>query len=115
MSSEPSTSNAGASDDAVANRPLTYFDITLGGQPIGRVVFRLYNDLVPKTAENFRMSYVLLGVKGRADRVALLRTLIIFDRAALATMARMPMHRRERDRQLGQTAVISGKHIPPCH
>lgn len=35
-------------------RPLTYFDITIGGNPVGRIVFSLYSDLVPKTAENFR-------------------------------------------------------------
>lgn len=39
-----------------SERPLVYFDITIGGRPIGRVVFSLYNDEVPKTAENFRMS-----------------------------------------------------------
>jgi len=37
-----------------SDRPITYFDISIGGQPIGRVIFSLYNDLVPKTAENFR-------------------------------------------------------------
>ena len=36
-------------------RAITYFDINYGGKPIGRIVFSLYNDLVPKTAENFRM------------------------------------------------------------
>lgn len=36
------------------SRPLTFFDITIGEKPIGRVVFSLYNDLVPKTADNFR-------------------------------------------------------------
>jgi peptidyl-prolyl isomerase D len=35
-------------------RPITYFDISIAGKPAGRVVFSLYNDLVPKTAENFR-------------------------------------------------------------
>jgi len=30
------------------------FDIDIGGDPAGRVVFELYNDVVPKTAENFR-------------------------------------------------------------
>lgn len=38
----------------MADRPITFFDITIGGQPIGRVVFKLYSDLVPRTAENFR-------------------------------------------------------------
>ena len=41
-----------------SERPITYFDITIGGKPAGRVVFKLYNDLVPKTAENFREYFV---------------------------------------------------------
>ena len=40
---------------ASSNRPNTYFDITIGGKPAGRIVFSLYKDLVPKTAENFRV------------------------------------------------------------
>ncbi|KJA15289.1 hypothetical protein HYPSUDRAFT_80563 [Hypholoma sublateritium FD-334 SS-4] len=31
-----------------------YFDITIGGAPSGRIVFKLYDDVVPKTARNFR-------------------------------------------------------------
>ena len=31
-----------------------FFDITAGGQQLGKVVFELENDIVPKTAENFR-------------------------------------------------------------
>ncbi|KAI1338822.1 putative U-snRNP-associated cyclophilin [Xylariaceae sp. FL0016] len=34
--------------------PLVFFDITLGGEPLGRVTFELFKDVVPKTAENFR-------------------------------------------------------------
>lgn len=37
-----------------AERPIAYFDITIGGKPTGRIVFSLYADSVPKTAENFR-------------------------------------------------------------
>ncbi|MGW6565761.1 peptidylprolyl isomerase [Streptomyces sp. NPDC054975] len=31
-----------------------YFDITIDGDPAGRIVFKLYDDVVPKTAQNFR-------------------------------------------------------------
>jgi cyclophilin family peptidyl-prolyl cis-trans isomerase len=33
---------------------LVYFDISIGGQPVGRMVFRLFDDVVPKTALNFK-------------------------------------------------------------
>ena len=39
-------------------RPITYFDISIGDEPIGRVVFSLYSDHAPKTAENFREHHV---------------------------------------------------------
>ena len=35
-------------------RSITYFDITIDNKPIGKIIFSLYDDLVPKTAENFR-------------------------------------------------------------
>ncbi|MGQ4488503.1 peptidylprolyl isomerase [Streptomyces sp. 372A] len=31
-----------------------YFDITINDEPAGRIVFNLFDDIVPKTAENFR-------------------------------------------------------------
>ena len=39
---------------ATTQRPIAYFDISIGDKAAGRVIFSLYNDLVPKTAENFR-------------------------------------------------------------
>ncbi|MFJ8042501.1 peptidylprolyl isomerase [Kitasatospora sp. NPDC096147] len=31
-----------------------YFDVTADGEDLGRIVFKLYDDVVPKTAQNFR-------------------------------------------------------------
>ena len=36
------------------SNPLTTFDISVGGQPAGKVVFELYKDVVPKV-------YILLN------------------------------------------------------
>lgn len=39
-----------------------YFDVSADGSPLGRITFKLYNDVVPKTAENFRA--LCTGEKG---------------------------------------------------
>ncbi len=44
--------------------PRVYFDITIGGAPAGRVVFELFADVTPKTAENFRA--LCTGEKGNS-------------------------------------------------
>lgn len=43
-----------------------YFDIAIDGDFVGRIVFRLYDDVVPKTAQNFRD--LALGVPGYGYR-----------------------------------------------
>ncbi|KAH7106843.1 peptidyl-prolyl cis-trans isomerase [Auriculariales sp. MPI-PUGE-AT-0066] len=45
-----------------STRPIVWFDIKIGSESPRRVVFSLYNDLVPRTAENFRA--LCTGEKG---------------------------------------------------
>ena len=35
-------------------RPRVYFDINIDDKPAGRITMELYDDVVPKTSENFR-------------------------------------------------------------
>ncbi|KAI1179253.1 cyclophilin-like domain-containing protein [Nemania sp. FL0916] len=48
--------------EAVKERSRVYFDINIGKTSAGRVTFELYDDVVPKTAENFRA--LCTGEKG---------------------------------------------------
>ncbi|KAF8469602.1 cyclophilin-like domain-containing protein [Kalaharituber pfeilii] len=36
------------------SHPIVFFDVTLGGEPLGRIKMELYSTITPKTAENFR-------------------------------------------------------------
>lgn len=47
---------------ADSKRSRVFFDIAIGGVKAGRVAFELYNDIVPKTTENFRA--LCTGEKG---------------------------------------------------
>jgi peptidylprolyl isomerase len=35
-------------------RSIVYFDVSINGTPAGRIEFELFNDITPRTAENFR-------------------------------------------------------------
>ncbi|KAK6453636.1 peptidyl-prolyl cis-trans isomerase CPR6 [Scheffersomyces xylosifermentans] len=49
----------------MSGNPIVYFDVTADGKPKGRVVFELFKDVVPKTAENFRA--LCTGEKGLSE------------------------------------------------
>ncbi|KAK3383936.1 40 kDa peptidyl-prolyl cis-trans isomerase [Lasiosphaeria ovina] len=51
-----------SSEEIKQARSRVFFDITIGGKPAGRITFELFNDVVPKTAENFRA--LCTGEKG---------------------------------------------------
>ncbi|KAL8534604.1 hypothetical protein ACS0TY_010571 [Phlomoides rotata] len=42
--------------------PRVFFDMTVGGQSVGRIMMELYADVIPKTADNFRA--LCTGEKG---------------------------------------------------
>lgn len=77
-----------------SQRPITYFDISIAGQPAGRVVFQLYNDLVPKTAENFRPSCLLFHPT-RVPRLSL-----------IPSLCRSTLHRRKGRWKVRKTTMV---------
>ena len=46
----------------LSERSKVFFDITIGSRPAGRVVMELFDDIVPKTAGNFKA--LCTGEKG---------------------------------------------------
>ena len=48
--------------DITKDRPRVFFDMQIGGVPLGRIIFELFTDVAPKTAENFRA--LCTGEKG---------------------------------------------------
>lgn len=41
-------------DVSSSSNPVVFFDISIGGQDMGRIKMELFADVVPKTSENFR-------------------------------------------------------------
>jgi cyclophilin family peptidyl-prolyl cis-trans isomerase len=52
------------------HHPLVFFDISIGGQPAGKIEMELFHRDVPETAENFRC--LCTGEEGTTDEGALL-------------------------------------------
>ncbi|KAI4251461.1 MAG: hypothetical protein LQ352_004841 [Teloschistes flavicans] len=52
--SAPVSSPASTGDTTTSSKPQCYFDVTVNNGPPARIIFDLYYDVVPKTAENFR-------------------------------------------------------------
>ncbi len=47
--------------------PVVFFDITIGGMPMGRIKMELFKDVCPNTAENFRQ--LCTGKKKREEEL----------------------------------------------
>ncbi|KAL2548298.1 peptidyl-prolyl cis-trans isomerase CYP95 [Forsythia ovata] len=47
-------------------KPLVFFDVSIDGDPIERMIFELFTDVAPKTAENFRA--LCTGEKGDSPK-----------------------------------------------
>jgi hypothetical protein len=56
------TSRVSIAEAISHQNPTVFFDITLDGEPAGRVTFELFSNIVPITAENFRA--LCTGEKG---------------------------------------------------
>lgn len=39
---------------ANSSNPIVFFDIAMGGHPVGRIKMELFKNIAPKTVENFR-------------------------------------------------------------
>ena len=96
-------------------RSITYFDIAIGDRPLGRVVFSLYSDLVPKTAENFRTWLLLCFFIFMLGRSALMRVFIFVLGWCVCGCAcgRRTVHGREGHGRGGEAAVVQGLRVPP--
>lgn len=85
--------------EATTERQITYFDISIAGVPAGRVVFQLYNDLVPKTAENFRPFLTLHPPAARL----------------LSFPDRRTLHWRKGRRKIWKAPMVQRQWLSSCH
>eukprot|EP00591_Stephanopyxis_turris_P008149 CAMPEP_0195527568 /NCGR_PEP_ID=MMETSP0794_2-20130614/29327_1 /TAXON_ID=515487 /ORGANISM="Stephanopyxis turris, Strain CCMP 815" /LENGTH=255 /DNA_ID=CAMNT_0040658509 /DNA_START=69 /DNA_END=836 /DNA_ORIENTATION=+ len=58
----PDVPQVDLSDATSETNPRVFFDITIGGEPAGRITMELFANIVPKTADNFRA--LCTGEKG---------------------------------------------------
>ena len=54
MTGRKSLSNSGQIKGSPAKRTKVFFDVAANGKELGRIVMELFDDITPKTAENFR-------------------------------------------------------------
>ena len=64
-------------------------DISIAGQPRGRIVMRLLDDVVPLAAENFRC--LCTGEKVRSYRMIRVRNLLIAQQG-VGPLSTVPLH-----------------------
>ncbi|XP_045203479.2 peptidyl-prolyl cis-trans isomerase D-like [Mercenaria mercenaria] len=65
MMTDTITESAPVQETAKTDNPRVYFDVEIGGEPAGRILFELFKDAVPKTVENFRA--LCTGEKGMGN------------------------------------------------
>lgn len=65
LKSPPHLTNTQKPPRTMSTNPRPFFDITIDSRPAGRIVFELFPNEVPKTADNFL--HLCLGDKGETD------------------------------------------------